>query len=299
MDAAFDAICYSKLITLSRLYIKMPAYNDFLSKSSLDKFKEHRQALVSERSRGNLLSGNLAEAMDVASKASNAVVLDDDQSLDIDKIFLKKGKADDWGFIFDIHGTEKALKTLTSGGLLKLYDDFVSDFRFKDATKRDQWANTAELAKKRAMTANINQMIKKTEVNYRTHGDRLHYFTVGRITVTKKDEILRYPLFLFSCINTDKRNLSVEVETSGFLNFWLDKSILEDEISKKIKGFEVTLDESFPSLLNDIAQKLSSIEITTVDKLEFDPTYSSIGIITGFEPEYIDPVWKDILGEHN
>lgn len=277
----------------------MSAYNDFLTKSSIHKFKEHRQALVSERSRGNLLSGNLADAMDASSKTSNSSLFDANQNLDIDKIFLKKGKADDWGFIFDIRGTEKALKTLTGGGTLKLYEDFVENFRFKDSVKREQWMGSSEAAKKKAMAANINQMIKKTEINYRTHGDRLHYFTVGKITISKKDELLRYPLFLFSCINTDRRNLRVEVETSGFLNFWLDKSILEDEISKKIKGFEVTLDESFPALLNDIAQKLASIEIPAVDKLEFDPTYSSVGIITGFEPEYIDPAWKDILGEHN
>ena len=277
----------------------MSAYNDFLSKSSIHKFKEHRQALVSERSRGNLLSGNLAEAMDVATKLANASLFDNNQTADIDKIFLKKGKADDWGFIFDIHGTEKALRNLTSGGRLKLYEDFAQHFRFRDITKREQWLATSEPAKKKAMAANINQMVKRTEVNYRTHGDRLHYFTVGQITTKHKGETFRYPLFLFSCINTDKKTLSAEVETSGFLNFWLDKSILEDEISKKLKGFEVTLDESFPSLLNDIAQKLRSIEITTVDTLEFDPTYSSIGIITGFEPEYIDPVWRDILGDHN
>lgn len=277
----------------------MSAYNDFLSKSSIHKFKEHRQALVSERSRGNLLSGNLAEAMDVATKLTNASLFDNNQTADIDKIFLKKGKADDWGFIFDIHGTEKALRNLTSGGRLKLYEDFAQHFRFRDTTKREQWLATSEPAKKKAMAANINQMVKRTEVNYRTHGDRLHYFTVGQITTKHKGETFRYPLFLFSCINTDKKTLSAEVETSGFLNFWLDKSILEDEISKKLKGFEVTLDESFPSLLNDIAQKLRSIEITTVDTLEFDPTYSSIGIITGFEPEYIDPVWRDILGDHN
>ncbi len=277
----------------------MSAYTDFLSKSSVSKFKDFRQALVSERSRGNLLSGNLADAMDAAVKVSNALIFEVNQRQDIDKLFLKKGKADDWGFIFDMHGTEKALKYLTGGGALRLYDDFATHFRFKDDAKQEQWLSTSEIAKKKAIAANISQMIKKTEVNYRTHGDRLHYFTVGKVTVWTKDEVARYPLFLFSCTSTNKRTYSVEVETSGFLNFWLDKAVLEYEVSKKIKGFEVALDETFPSVLNDIAQKLSAIELPDIDKLEVDPTYSSVGIITGFEPEYIDPVWKEILGEHS
>jgi hypothetical protein len=101
---------------------------------------------------------------------------------------------------------------------------------------------TSEINKKKVIALNIDWMIKKTNIYYRTLGDRLHYFTVGKITTGfEKGSIKHYPLFLFACSNVDEKKQKIEIETKGFLNFWLDKNILANEISKMIKGICISI----------------------------------------------------------
>jgi len=90
-------------------------------------------------------------------------------------------------------------------------------------------------------------MIRETNSNYRIYGDRLHYFTVGKITIFKKEDIKEtknYPLFLFACSDVDEKKQRIEIETKGFINFWLDKNIFDNEISNKIKGYFTNINEN-------------------------------------------------------
>ena len=141
--------------------------------------------------------------------------------------------------------------------------------------------------------------MKKTDIQYRTHGDRLHYFVIGKVKTTERTrnsvENKVYPLFLFSCHETDQKRMTVEVEQSGFLNFWLDEKIFDGEISKALGGLEVTIDQDVAGKLTNIQQRINKLNITSVEKVEFDPSFSMIGIITGFETEYVDLAWKEIL----
>lgn len=271
----------------------MTAYNDLRSNSSAEKLKEYRQSLVSGQSRGNLIGGNLPSAMDVMIKAET--VNADDSVKEIAKLFIKSGRSNDPGFVFDRNGTERVLRTIEAGGKIKFFDDFLNLYAFSKEETSNLWRDSTDTIKKRSIARNIEDLVKKTEVNYRTHGDRLHYLVVGRVVVKQSGETKNYPLFLFSCTDLNRRNLSAEVESTGFLNFWLDKNILEDEVSRKIKGFEISVDDSFASKINDIAQLISTIQPSMYDSVEFDPTYSSVCVVTGFEPEFIDPVWGKIL----
>ena len=236
----------------------MTAYDDILNNSSIPKMKEYRQALVSEQSRGNLVSGNLPAVMDALVKISTENA-PENTTKEISKIFINSGRASDPGFVFNTQGTERVLRTVEAGGKIKFFDDFIDLFAFSKSELSESWKRSESVVKKRCIARNIEDLVKKTEINYRTHGDRLHYLVVGRIIVKKVDELKSYPLFLFSCSDLSRRNLSAEIESTGFLNFWLDKNILEDEVSRKIKGFEVSVDDNFSSVINDISQLVTSI----------------------------------------
>ena len=56
----------------------MSAFDDFLERSSKEKFEEYRKDLVSTR--GNFSSGTLAEYMDVSRRARNASLFDDEEA---------------------------------------------------------------------------------------------------------------------------------------------------------------------------------------------------------------------------
>lgn len=275
----------------------MSAFDDFLERSSKNKFAEHRKDLVSTR--GNFSSGMLAEYMDISGRARNATLFDDEdvtKDSRLNKLFIRKvSRTEDYGFIFDIHGTEKAIDRISSSGTIKIFDDFKTHLLFENDDKKELWNEASETIKKRLIAEDIRQMMKKTDIQYRTHGDRLHYFVIGKITTKNRGERKVYPLFLFSCSDTDQKRLTVEVEQSGFLNFWLDEKILDNEISKAIDGLEISIDQHLPAKLANIQQRLKKLNITTVEELEFDPSFSMIGIITGFETEYVDLAWKEML----
>lgn len=107
----------------------MSAFDDFLERSSKKKFEQHRRDLVSTR--GNFSSGQLAECMDISGRARNVTLFEDaeDPTRDsrLNKLFIRKtSRGEDYGFIFNIHGTEKAINKLSSGGELRVFD--VSSF---------------------------------------------------------------------------------------------------------------------------------------------------------------------------
>lgn len=275
----------------------MSAFDDFLERSSKEKFEEYRKDLVSTR--GNLSSGTLAEYMDVSRRARNASLFNDEEATatsTLNKLFIRKvSRTEDYGFIFDIHGTEKAIDKISSGGSIKIYEDFKDNLLFEDESKKELWNSAGDTVQKRLIAEDIKQMMKKTDIQYRTHGDRLHYFVIGKIVTKERAERKVYPLFLFSCYETDQKRLAVEIEQSGFLNFWLDEKILDNEISKTLGGLEITIDQQLPAKLANLQQRLKKLNVMTVEELEFDPSFSMIGIITGFETEYVDLAWKEML----
>ena len=117
----------------------MSAFDDFLERSSKEKFEEYRKDLVSTR--GNFSSGTLAEYMDVSRRARNASLFDDEEAATtptLNKLFIRKvSRTEDYGFIFDIHGTEKAIDKISSGGSIKIYEDFKDNLLFEDESKKE------------------------------------------------------------------------------------------------------------------------------------------------------------------
>jgi hypothetical protein len=279
----------------------MTAFDTFLAYSAQRKFNEYRQALVGHK-KGTLSSGTFADCMSLTVTEENGTAFEDAagrqpsaRPAEPVKLFQRVGKYQQPGFIFTLDGTEKSVSTIMNGGKLKLYEDFSQNLRFPDTAKRDIWESAPAAVRRKCIGRNVQDLIRKTDVNYRTHGDRLHYYVVGLVSITEKTDIRRYPLFLFSCSDIDKNTMQVEVEASGFANFWLDKNYLGDLLFRTLKGYEVTIDDTFPGKANDIARKVSSLQSSAFDKITCDLTYSSISIVTGFVAEYIDPVWGKVL----
>ncbi|OEG71702.1 hypothetical protein ATZ36_13285 [Candidatus Endomicrobiellum trichonymphae] len=116
----------------------MSAFNDFLSKSSLNNFQKFREFLISNR--GNLSNGKFPKCMDI-------ILTSDENS--IDKIFVKKqdSYSRDGGFIFDTTGAEKALEHISQNNPLLIYDNFSNHFSFINEEKKELWKKTSEINK--------------------------------------------------------------------------------------------------------------------------------------------------------
>lgn len=275
----------------------MSAFDDILAYHSKEKFKDFRQALVSHK-RGTLSSGTFSESMTVVydNDSIQTSMLDDGISPQIKKIlFLKQGQIQHPGFIFDTAGTDRALSIVASNGRLKLHEEFSNYLKFRSQDDKDAWTQSDRVDKKRCIARNIDDLIKKTDVNYRTHGDRLHYLVAGLVTTRQGKLINRYPLFLFSCSDLNRHTLEAEVESTGFLNFWLDRNLLENTAVTALGGYEINLNEAFPSLINSVASKIGALQSPEFDEISVDAKYTALSIVTGFEAEYIDPVWGKIL----
>ena len=153
--------------------------------------------------------------------------------------------------------------------------------------------------KKRLIAYNLAQLKKKTDVQYRIHGSRLHYLTLGKVTATiheqSKSQKMSFPLVLFDCINTNHLKQTAEIEQSGFINFSLDEKYLNSEIQKITNGLIVDADSTLPTKLNSIKSKVEKLEIPNVEDIQVDITFSMISVITGFEAEYLDKAWEKIL----
>jgi len=254
----------------------MPAFDEF--NFNINILKKFRESLIS--SKGSFFNGKSPEYMNIAS-VNNVI-----------KIFVKETSYYNYGFIFNTNGTTKALERISQSTPLRIYEDFSSHFRFRDANKKNLWEETPEKNKKKIIALKIAQMIIETNNDHKFFGTRPIYFVVGKIKHIEANEEKHYPLFLFECGDIDARKQIIEFETKGFVNFLLDKNILDNQISKMIKGSSISINEDFNSLLVNIKQTL---ENTNIYDIEFDNTYSAILIVTGFKTEYFDPVWDKIL----
>lgn len=275
----------------------MSAFDDFLDRIDLDKAKNYREELVSNS--GAFISGKLPEYMYLSARARNGATVDWENNLnksqELHGLCLgESSHSNKFGFVFDSQGTERAIKTISAGGKLKLYDEYRNNFFFP-VKQQEIWNEADDRVKKKLIQEDMRKMIERTETQYRTHGDRMHYFVIGKIETSKKNERKVYPLFLFSCANVDRNNLTVEVEQTGFLNFRLDKDRLEGVVSRYLGGEEITADDRLTEKLSHIKLELDILNSDAFDEMKFDPLYSMLGIIEGFKTEYLDPAWKEIL----
>lgn len=276
------------------------AYDNILEYSSTKQFGDFRRVLVG--SRGTIASGNLVKGLtlifDKNQEANNETLFDDYQKQKMPiNVVQKIGGYNNPGLIFNKNGYEEVLRQIESRGQLSLLN-LMDKLKFQKDSDEDIWENAADTVKRRCMSKNLDKLIKETQVQYRIHGDRMHYLTIGLVEVeTFKDKTERYPLFLFSCPELDLNKLNAHVDATGFVNFWLDKNIFDNEIgNKRNNNFEVTLDNGFANEVNTISQYMNGLNLSAKYKsIKIDPSYMAFQIITGFEAEYVDPVWQKIL----
>lgn len=278
------------------------AYDNILEYSSIKQFGDFRRVLVGGR--GTIASGNLVTGLslifDKNDDAQNEMLFDGLQKTKVPvNIVQKMGGYSHPGLIFDKNGYEEVLRQLESRGEISL-GNLTDKLKFQKDSDETVWEQATDTVKRRCISKNLDKLIKETQVQYRIHGDRMHYLSIGLVEIeTFSNKTERYPLFLFSCPELDLNKLNARVDITGFVNFWLDKNIFDNEIGKKRKNnFEVTLDNSFANEVNTISQYMEGINLSAKYKsIKVDPSYMAFQIITGFEAEYVDPVWTDILKE--
>lgn len=260
-----------------------------------------RKALVTPR--GTIFNGKMPESMKLettkpessTSDIPNLGILNTAKPRPIKSLSLNTTSAKTGGFIFNSTGTTKLISKAANDAPIHIFEDFRSDFLFRNDEDASRWTELSEIQKKRFIKDNVNRMLKETSLQYRTHGDRLHYLTIGKVVTEAGGERNVYPLFCFSCEETYMSSLSVEVSTIGFTNFILDEKLLDGALVSIVKAEEVVLDnKDFPSLLNRIEYELPRRSYSDIDKITVDPTYSAISIVTGFETEYLDKAWSKL-----
>lgn len=265
---------------------------------------ESRKQLIS--SRGSIISGKLPESMGLSSKISTIAIESQDgnaepevkSSTEVRSLNMGTGRH---GFVFDRDGTEKIISRLITSpdGELRIFDDLKDNFLFSNEKQSDIWS---QCNRQRSIVAkNIQAMMKETDVQYRTHGDRLHYLVIGKISFDYQknftSEHMSYPLTMFSCQGERKiveKYLTIQVEKTGFVNFVLDERMLDSELMKLNGGAQLTIDRELPNTLSKIQAIIPTLRFKNIENVEIDPTFSMIGVITGFETEYLDPVWEKI-----
>lgn len=278
----------------------MTAYDEILAYNSKGKFNDFRQALV--HARGTLSGGVFGSTMgmqydDPTTEENDELNTDEPivESKIPKRIYLKMGRTPQPGVVFDENGTDRALSNISNGGMLKLLEEFGNFLKFSTQEEKDNWLNAERTVKRRCLARNLEELNKKTDIYYRTHGDRLHYFVVGLVSIKVGANTGNFPLFLFPCSEINKNTLEAEVETAGFLNFWLDKNWLENSLLSTLGSYEIHFNDTFASVLNSVTSKINNLQLSSFDEIHVDPKYSGISIVTGFEPEYIDPAWEKIL----
>jgi hypothetical protein len=275
----------------------MSVFDTIFGYSSTDKMADYRQALVGNK-RGTLISGTFADDMHLAYPDGGQQGMFGEGATTPAKLFTRTGRAQQPGLIFDKNGGEKAIDITANGGSLKLLEDFAGHLKFARIEDRDNWQSADPRIRKRCVARNIEDMVKKTEINYRTHGDRLHYLVIGLLDITDiKGESGKYPLFLFSCSEIDRGKLTADVEQTGFANFAVDRLLLQQRLHDLINGYEIEINQEFSGRLNELAAKVNKLELPEIETIKMDPEFSALSIVTGFEAEYIDPVWEKILQE--
>lgn len=286
----------------------MAAFDEIISKNGSDNLLSYRKGLVS--SNGSLINGSIPEYMDLTTRSKNRRVFDLFSEEEASKettpdqlgaLFIKKpGKLSrDYGFVFNKDGTEKIIRELIAGNPLYLARDLSSCYRFENEKKATLWASATDSTKRRLIAYDLMQLKKKTDIQYRVHGSRLHYLTLGKVSADiheqSKSQRMSFPLFLFDCIGTDHMKQIAEIEQSGFINFSLDEKYFNSEIQYICNGLSIEIDDTLPSRLNVIKNKIEKLEIPNVENIDVDVTFSMISIVTGFEAEYLDKAWEKIL----
>jgi len=276
----------------------MTAYDYLLSYNSAEMFGEYRQALVNNR--GTLSNGNFASGMSIQYDQTNTQVglLDDEDTITKKpvKVFLRVGSAQHPGIIFNKAGSEEVLSSVTSSGIFRMNETQNQKLKFMNAADTDAWEATSANNRKVCIARNFDDMFKKTDIVYRTNGDRMHYLVNGLVTIRDTKGLSHYPLFLFSCTDLNKNTLTATIEQDGFINFWLDKYRLEGAV-ERVNGnsIQVSLNQGYTARSNQIVAELNRLNLSSIESIEVDPTYTALAIVTGFDAEYIDPVWNEIL----
>lgn len=263
---------------------------------------ESRKRLISAS--GSIISGKLPESMKLSSKIVPVVMelqneeAEPKKSSEVRSIDMGSNHH---GFVFDRDGTEKLISRIIASpeGELRIFDDLKDNFLFNSEKDTELWR---QCNRQRSIVAkNIQAMMKETDVQYRTHGDRLHYLVIGKISFDYQKghttEHVTYPLTMFSCQGERKyveKYLTLQVEKTGFINFVLDERMLDSELMKINHGAQVSIDKSLFDTLSKIQASIPKLRFKNIDNVEIDPTFSMIGVITGFETEYLDPVWEKI-----
>jgi hypothetical protein len=241
------------------------------------------------------MSGTFPKAMSLSYLAGADLSLPQNTNQVPDRLVVRVGGARQSGLVFDREGTDRALSTVSANGSLKLLEDFSGYLNFSGDSDRQAWEAADQRVKRRCLARNVDEMIKQTDINYRTHGDRLHYLVVGLVEVVDDKGISGdYPLYLFSCTDLNQGLLQADIEQEGFANFWLDRNVLSGTIALACDGYETSIDGGFASHLNTLCAKLNSLELPHLRSVKAIPSYSALTIVTGFDPEYIDPVWERI-----
>lgn len=266
--------------------------------------EESRKRLISAQ--GSIISGRLPESMTLSSKIVSDVleaseVLNSDEvqkSSEVRSISMGRGHH---GFVFTKDGTEKIINRLSVSldGELRVYDDLRNDLLFNTEKSAELWRESNR--QRSILSKNIQAMMKETDVQYRTHGDRLHYLAIGKIsfdyTKNYKTDRMVFPLTMFSCQgdrNKAEKYQILQIEKTGFINFVLDEKMLDSELLNVNRGVTISIDDKLPTTLTAIQVKIPKLRFKNIENIEIDPTFSMIGVITGFETEYLDPVWEKI-----
>ena len=103
---------------------------------------------------------------------------------------------------------------------------------------------------------------------------------------------------MFECSETREKECAVSVDQAGFMNFTIDDPKYFNGALKEWDGYdenEVVMNNSLPIKLNSLKEYVKKINLPSIIDIEFDPQYSMIGVITGFETEYLDKAWSNIL----
>lgn len=261
------------------------AFQELLTHTGLEEFKKYREALINKA--GSFANGYFIQY-------NMGLRLDGINSDKIKRIIVKKqsgGEDQNSGFCFNNDGTTKAIERIIRGDSISLFE-FSDFFLFDDKTDQDMWKATKDTDKRRLIAQTLTTYKKKTDVQYRTLGDRCHYFVIGRVVIKEKNESDCYPLFLFP-LECDEKKQIVKIDRTGFGNFWVDKNRLQNAIYKDKTDFETTIDDQFIGKLRGIKKSLERINLSQLD-IKCD-TSSFISIVTGFEPEYLDLSWNEIL----
>lgn len=280
------------------------AYDNLLSFSSLAHFTEYRRTLIGDK--GTIANGKMPTSMMMTyyrPATERQLEFNVDSSTERQPKELLESSAGSRrvpGLIFRKESYNEILRQILARQEVDL-SSVKDGFFFSRSSDETVWSGLSDREKESLIAKNLTLLNKETATNYRIYGERLHYLTIGSVKVRRmknnREEILEFPLLLFACEEIDERRLKAKIDTSGFINFWLDKNIFDNLIDKKLHNYEINLDGNLTSLINNLTTEINNLKFVDYLEVSLNPSYLAIQIITGFEAEYIDPAWNQMLGE--